>query len=154
MKQEFYLILPNIRSCHNVGAMFRTADAFGVTNIILAGYTAAPPKIQIDKVSLGAEKWIPFEQVELEKLSSKIDELKQEGFAIVSLEKNESSKDIKNVEVGEKVALIVGNEVDGVDDEVLELSDQVVHIPMHGKKESLNVSVAAGVAMYTIKTKQ
>ena len=60
MKKNFYLILPNIRSCHNVGAMFRTGDAFGVTKIFLVGYTASPPKPQIDKVSLGAEKWIPW----------------------------------------------------------------------------------------------
>lgn len=153
MKKEFYLILPNIRSCHNVGAMFRTADAFGVTKMLLAGYTAAPPKIQIDKVSLGAEKWIPFEQVEIENLQSKIKDLKQEGFTIVALEKNEQSVDIATTDIPGDVALIVGNEVDGVGEGILELCDQVVHIPMHGKKESLNVSVAAGVGMYLINFK-
>ena len=149
----FYLILPDIRSCHNVGAMFRTADACGVDKLFLVGYTATPPKPQIDKVALGAETWIPWEhKKDLKRL---ITTLKKKGFFIVGLEKNERSIDIAelNLEVEKNVALIVGNEVDGVEADISALCDEVVHIPMYGKKESLNVSVAAGIAMYSIKTK-
>ncbi|MBD3311364.1 MAG: TrmH family RNA methyltransferase [Candidatus Magasanikbacteria bacterium] len=144
----FYLILPNIRSCHNVGAMFRTADAFGISRIFLVGYTASPPKIQIDKVALGAEKWVPWEK--REDLASLIKELKEKGVKIVALEKNDKSINISLTKFDAPLALIVGNEVEGVEPDILKMCDQIVHIPMYGKKESLNVSVAAGVAMYVI----
>ena len=150
---KFYLILPDIRSCHNVGAMFRTADACGVDKLYLVGYTATPPKPQIDKVALGAETWIPWEhKKDLKRL---IASLKKKGFFIVGLEKNERSIDIAelNLENQKNVVLIVGNEVDGVEAEISALCDEVVHIPMYGKKESLNVSIAAGIAMYTISQK-
>ena len=150
---KFYLILPDIRSCHNVGAMFRTADACGVDKLFLVGYTATPPKPQIDKVALGAETWIPWEhKKDLKRL---IASLKKKDFFIVGLEKNERSIDISelNLENQKNVALIVGNEVDGVEADISALCDEVVHIPMYGKKESFNVSVAAGIAMYSIKTK-
>ena len=153
MKKNFYLILPNIRSCHNVGAMFRTGDAFGVTKIFLVGYTASPPKPQIDKVSLGAEKWIPW--VKRKNLKRLIISLKKKGVKIVGLEKNESSRDIGVLDIKniKDIALVVGNEVDGISEDILKLCDNVVHIPMYGKKESLNVSVAAGVAMYAVSKK-
>jgi len=146
---DFRLILPNIRSCHNVGAMFRTADAFRVSKLYLVGYTAHPPKVQIDKVALGAETWIPWEKrADLKEL---ITELKEGGTTIVALEKNAKSVAIEDAALeGEAIALIVGNEVDGIDDEILSLCDAVVHIPMHGRKESLNVSVAAGIAMHQL----
>lgn len=150
---KFYLILPNIRSCHNVGAMFRTADACGVDKLFLVGYTATPPKPQIDKVALGAEKWIPWEhKKDLKKL---ITSLKKKGFFVVGLEKNEKSIDIADLDLSltKDIALIVGNEVDGVEEEISDLCGMIVHIPMYGKKESLNVSVAAGVGMYVIKEK-
>jgi len=152
--RNFYLILPNIRSCHNVGAMFRTADACGVTKLFLVGYTSCPPKPQIDKVSLGAEQWMPWEhRKDLKRL---ILSLKKKGVVIVGLEKTADSwplttglKQIKN----EDLALIVGNEVEGISAEIIKLCNLVVHIPMYGKKESLNVSVAAGIAMYEISKK-
>ena len=149
----FYLILPDIRSCHNVGAMFRTADACGVDKLYLVGYTATPPKPQIDKVALGAETWIPWEHKK--NLKRLITTLKKKGFFIVGLEKNERSIDISelSLEKQRNIALIVGNEVDGVEPEISKLCDVVVHIPMYGKKESLNVSVAAGIGMYVIKSK-
>ena len=150
-KKNFYLILPDIRSCHNVGAMFRTADACGVTKLFLVGYTAQPPKIQIDKVSLGAETWMPWEhKKDLKRL---ISSLKKKGVMVIGLEMNDKSIKIEDLKskVDKDVALIVGNEVDGISDEILELCDEVVHIPMYGKKESLNVSIAAGIAMYEIK---
>lgn len=149
--KKFYLILPDIRSCHNVGAMFRTADACGVDKLFLVGYTSHPPKPQIDKVSLGAEKWMPWEaKTDLKKL---ILSLKKKGFQIVALEKTETSQELKKLEITKDIALIVGNEVDGVTEEILKICDNVGHIPMYGKKESLNVSIAAGIAMYEIKNK-
>ncbi len=154
MKSKFYLILPNIRSCHNVGAMFRTADACGVTKLFLVGYTATPPKVQIDKVSLGAEKWMPWEhRNDLKRL---VMSLKKKGVKILGLEKTKNSKQLSVISdqvINKNVALVVGNEVDGISEEILELCDEVVHIPMYGKKESLNVSIAAGIAMYEISQK-
>ncbi len=150
---DIILILPNIRSCHNVGAMFRTADAFGISKLYLTGYTATPPKIQIDKVSLGAEKWMEWEK--REDIQPLVQELKEQEYSIVGLEKTNTSLEISDwrIKIGniKKVALIVGNEVDGIDDDTLALCDEVVHIPMLGKKESLNVSIAAGIAMYALR---
>ena len=151
-KNKFYLILPDIRSCHNVGAMFRTADAFGINKLFLVGYTPAPPKPQIDKVSLGAEKWVPFEIRKT--LKPLLKKLKKQGIKIFALEKTEDSVDISKADFIGDVALIVGNEVEGVKHDILALCDGVVHIPMYGKKESLNVSIAAGVAMYCLKNKK
>lgn len=147
---NFYLILPDIRSCHNVGAMFRTADACGVTKIFLVGYTPCPPRPQIDKVALGAELWMPWEQKKSLKVLVKT--LKKQGVAIIGLEKNNISKDIGIISFSRPVALIVGNEVDGIRPDILELCDIVTHIPMFGRKESLNVSIAAGIAMHVIAT--
>lgn len=145
---KFYLILPDIRSCHNVGAMFRTADAFGITKIFLVGYTPAPPKPQINKVSLGAEKWVSFETCKY--LKPLLKRLKKQGVKVFALEKTAGSVDISQADFKMDIALIVGNEVDGVKSEILSLCDRVVHIPMYGKKESLNVSIAAGIAMYVL----
>lgn len=119
--------------------------------IYLVGYTPSPPKVQIDKVSLGAEKWVPFEQVK--DLKRKIKKLKKRGVQIIALEKSKESMDIAKAKFNKQVALIVGNEVDGVEDDILEMCDQVVHISMFGRKESLNVSVATGIALYEIKQK-
>lgn len=149
--REFYLILPNIRSCHNVGAMFRTADAFGVSKIYLVGYTACPPKLQIDKVSLGAEKWVKWEK--RKDLKRLIKSLKKKGIKIIALEKTEESVDIAKAKFKSPLALVVGNEVEGIEAEILELCDKAVYIPMQGKKESLNVSIAGGIAMYTMSKK-
>lgn len=154
MKQEFYLILPDIRSCHNVGAMFRTADACGVTQIFLVGYTPTPPRPQIDKVALGAETWMKWKQYK--NLKVLLQNLKKKGVKIVALEKTAESIEIGDflLQGEESVALIVGNEVDGVDNKILDLCDAVVHIPMLGRKESLNVSIAAGIGMYVISQKR
>ena len=148
---NFYLILPNIRSCHNVGAMFRTADAFAVTKMFLAGYTAEPPKPQIDKVSLGAETWVPWERCD--DVPGLIARLQAEGVLVVALEKTGTSVTFDQLPIAGSVALIVGNEVDGVSDDILALCDGVVHIDMYGKKTSLNVSIAAGIALFEIRNR-
>lgn len=120
-----------------------------MTKLFLVGYTATPPKKEIDKVALGAETWMPWEhRKDLKRL---IASLKKKGVMIVGLEKNDTSVDIGSLRINGDVALIVGNEVDGVPPEIQALCDVVAHIPMHGKKESLNVSIAAGIGMYVIK---
>lgn len=151
--RDIVLLLPNIRSCHNVGAMFRTADACAVSRLFLLGYTPAPPKPQIDKVSLGAEQWVPWETSE--SLLHVIHALKEQGYIIVGLEKTTDSIAMSHFKSTlpntAPIALIVGNEVDGLDDETFAQCDYVVHIPMLGKKESLNVSIAAGIALYELR---
>lgn len=142
------LLAHNIRSLWNVGSFFRTCDAFGVSKLILTGYTATPPRREISKTAIGAEKWIDWEhrQDPLEVIA----ELKREGWGIVGLEITDKSESIIGYEAPDKICLIVGHEVKGVPKEILEACDEVVYIPMKGKKESLNVSVAAGVALSRI----
>ncbi|MBT4942125.1 MAG: TrmH family RNA methyltransferase [Candidatus Magasanikbacteria bacterium] len=147
-----YLILPNIRSCHNVGAMFRNADAFGIEKIYLVGWTPAPPKPQIDKVALGAETWIPWEQ--RKSLKRLITTLKKKGVVVAALEQSAQSVSVHAAKITAPTALIVGNEVTGVAPEILSLCDVVYDIPMCGKKESLNVSVAAGIALFSLRNNQ
>lgn len=148
MQEKFVLILPNIRSGHNVGAMFRTADGAGVDKLYLTGYTPCPPHVQVDKVSLGAEKWVPFEYYK--NTVPLIKKLKIEGFKIVALEQTRKSVNIYKWKPKFPLALIVGNEKTGVTSNVLKYCEVAIHLPMLGKKKSLNVSVAAGIAMYNI----
>lgn len=147
-KEKFVLVLPDIRSAHNVGAMFRTADGAGVNKIYLCGYTAQPPHPQLDKVSLGAEKWMPWEYSRQTWRALK--ELKKKGYNIVALELTKNSKNIFNWKPKFPLALVVGNEKTGVTKKLLKYCDRAVHIPMAGKKSSLNVSVATGIAIYQI----
>lgn len=148
------LILPNIRSAINVGAMFRTADAVGINKIYLTGYTPRPTdkfgRIQKDiaKSALGAETWIPWEYEE--DLNKILKKLKKDKFQIVAVEQDKNSTDYRKVKVGDSVAVIMGEEVNGLDKKILEKCDIIAEIPMKGKKESLNVSVACGVALFGI----
>lgn len=153
-KKDTVLILCDIRSVHNVGSIFRTADTCGVSKIYLVGVTPTPKdrfgrtRKDLAKVALGAEKNIPWEKAEfsLEVLKN----LKKEGFQIISIEQSKNSVDYKAVTAKEKVAFVLGGEVDGLPESVLKLSDVVAEIPMRGKKESLNVSVATGIALFRI----
>jgi tRNA G18 (ribose-2'-O)-methylase SpoU len=148
------LILHNIRSSHNVGSIFRTADGAGVSKLWLIGYTPAPldqfkrVNSEIAKTALGAEKTLLWEK--RESVGDLITELKKEGYQIWALEQNEKSVDYRKVKLVGKTVLIVGNEVGGIEPEVLNLCDQIIEIPMHGEKESLNVSVATGVAVFKL----
>jgi len=155
MKNDSYiLILPNIRSALNVGAIFRTADSVGIDKIYLTGYTPRPTdkfgRIQKDiaKSALGAETWVPWEYKE--SLSKLITKLKKEKYQIIALEQDEKSVDYRKVKRGNMVAIILGEEVNGIDKKILKKCDVIAEIPMHGKKESLNVSVACGVALFRI----
>jgi tRNA G18 (ribose-2'-O)-methylase SpoU len=147
-----YIILENIRSAHNVGAVFRTADGAGVSKIFLVGYTPTPidrfgrEQPEIKKTSLGASAEIEWEQVE--KTTNIIPVLQAEDFSVVAVEQSPDSVSIKDFFVPKKVAYVFGNEVTGVDAETLEQCDTVIDLPMLGMKESLNVSTTAGIVMY------
>ena len=157
---EIIVIAHNIRSTHNVGAIFRTAEGFGISKILLTGYTPYPtlpadtrlPHIslkltnQIHKTALGAEAIVPFEYSEVLDLAV----LKEAGYRIVALEQADRSIDITTYASPEKIALLLGEEAEGITDELLAQCDDILEIPMAGKKESFNVSVAAGIAMYQL----
>jgi tRNA G18 (ribose-2'-O)-methylase SpoU len=146
------LILENIRSAQNVGAIFRTADAIGVEKIYLTGYTPAPldkfkrPSKEIAKTALGAEKTIPWEKTP--ETIGTIEALKKQGFIIVAVEQAAEAIDYKKLKVPAKVAFILGNEVDGVLADTLARVDATVEIPMRGAKESLNVATTAGIILF------
>lgn len=149
MKREFYVICHNVRSRENVGSIFRTADAFGVAKIFLTGYTPAPPHHKISKAALGAENWVPWEK--FFSASRLIKKLKKEGFFVAGLEQHRRSLKIENFKKMKKpLALVLGNEVNGLPADVLKQCDVILEIPMAGKKESLNVAVAFGVAAYLL----
>ncbi len=146
------LILDNIRSRHNVGSIFRTADCAGISKIYLCGTTSTPldrfgrPIGEIVKTALGAEKTVKWEYTKTTLAAVK--KLKKDGYQIIAIEQTKDSVDYKKVKVKSSVAFVLGNEVDGVSKSVLKLSDVVAEIPLHGSKESLNVSVATGIALF------
>ncbi|PIP55878.1 MAG: RNA methyltransferase [Candidatus Zambryskibacteria bacterium CG_4_9_14_3_um_filter_42_9] len=150
------LVLDNIRSVANVGSIFRTADAMGVLKVILVGTTPAPidrfgrKRRDFSKVSLGAENSVPWEYVKV--IESAIEELKESKFEIVALEQIANAENIRDFKPRKDFALIVGNEVSGISKEALDMADKVVEISMMGTKESLNVSVATGVALHCLLT--
>lgn len=154
---KIFLILHNIRSLHNVGSIFRTAEGLGVKKIFLAGYTPEPydifGKLRKDfaKTALGAEKSADWTRIR--NIHALIRRLKKEKIKIIALEQSQKSTDIKKFSLGGGTAklgpaLILGNEVRGIPKSVLKKCGAIVEIPMRGKKESLNVSVAAGIAIW------
>lgn len=159
---EIILIAHNIRSTHNVGAIFRTAEGFGVRKIILSGYTPYPaiendPRLphiaqkltqQIHKTALDAETLVPFEYQESPDLSA----LSAAGYRIIGLEQDERSVMLADYQPPEKVALLLGEEVNGLTDDLRTACDDLIEIPMYGQKESFNVSVATGIALYGLTT--
>ncbi len=151
---EVVIVLPDIRSSLNVGSIFRTADACEISKIYLVGYTPAPidkfgrVDKQIAKTALGAEKSIAWEKVE--DISKLLTKLKKDGFYLIAIEQAKNSVDYKKVKSQAKTAFIFGNEVDGLSRSIIKKCDVVAEIPMKGDKESLNVSVSAGVALFRI----
>ncbi|HTE48658.1 MAG TPA: TrmH family RNA methyltransferase [Candidatus Paceibacterota bacterium] len=145
------LILHNIRSVENVGSMFRTADAAGVDKIYLTGYTPAPldrfgrKRKDLTKSALGAEEFVPWEQKSLPALMRS---LRREKYFLIAIEQAKNSINYKKVRLKNKNAFIVGAEVTGISKNILKKCDVIAEIPMRGKKESLNVSVATGVALF------
>jgi len=147
-KRLFYVICDNIRSLENIGSIFRTADALGVDKIFLCGISGKPPHEKISKTALGAEKTVPFEYYR--QTWRAVEKLKKEKFQIISLEQDKKSILYTKFKPNFPVALIVGNEVKGISKKILNKSDKIIYLPMQGKKESLNVSVAFGIAGYEI----
>ncbi len=147
-KRKFVLILDNIRSLFNVGSIFRLADGAGVNKIYLGGITGRPPQPKIDKVSLGAEKSVPFEHYW--QVWRVVDELKKQGYQIVALEQTRKSINYLKFKPRFPLALIIGNEKTGVGPALLKRADKIIALPMQGSKESLNVSTAVGIALYKI----
>jgi 23S rRNA (guanosine2251-2'-O)-methyltransferase len=148
------LILYNIRSAHNVGSIFRTADGAGIKKIYLIGYTPAPldqfdrPDKTIAKVALGAEKTITWQKVK--SFKTLVTKLKKEGKEVVALEQDDKSIDYRKFKTKKSVVLVLGEETKGLPKEELRECDQIIEIPMKGQKESLNVSVAAGIAIFQL----
>jgi 23S rRNA (guanosine2251-2'-O)-methyltransferase len=157
-KARIVLVLHDIRSAHNVGSMFRTADGAGVDEIIVSGYTPCPPKKEVlyltdadkafRKTALGAELSMPWRKVT--SLPHLLSRLKKEGYELLALEQDAESVSYRIYQPGVRVALVVGNEVEGIKKKILKKCDVILEIPMHGKKNSLNVSVATGIALYQI----
>ncbi len=150
------ILLQNIRSTYNVGSIFRTSDAVGIEKIYLCGITPDPidkfgrPQKEIQKVSLGACDFVPWKHIK--SISHFINKLKKENYKIIALEQSPHSISYNKIKMPSKskTALILGTEVDGLPKNILEKSDIIAEIPMHGKKESLNVSVAFGIIAYSL----
>jgi tRNA G18 (ribose-2'-O)-methylase SpoU len=157
---KIIIIAHNIRSTHNIGAIFRTAEGFGVHHLIFSGYSPYPkieddarlPHIaeklgaQIRKTALGAEGMVPFSYQEIPDFKT----LREQGYRIVGLEQDDRSTLLNEYTVPDKVALLIGEEVAGIEASLRDQCDDLVEIPMSGKKESFNVSVATGIALYAL----
>lgn len=146
-KMPIIMVLDNVRSLNNVGAVFRTADAFCIQEIFLCGITACPPHREIHKTALGADEtvaWRYFDTTE-----KACEELKRMGYAIVAVEQVDDSTMLNKMDIKPRTAFIMGNEVNGVGDGVLLYCDGAVELPQKGTKHSLNVSVCAGIVMWT-----
>ncbi len=160
--KEIIVIAHNIRSTHNIGSIFRTCEGFGIEKLIISGYSPYPtvpndarlPHIrekltnQIHKTALGAELMVPFEHMDTPDLAF----LKSKGYKIVALEQNDKSINLKDYKAPQKIALLLGEEVHGITQDLIDQCDDIIEIPMVGKKESFNVSVAAGIALFQLTT--
>lgn len=159
---DLVLIAHNLRSAHNVGSLLRTADGLGVESAYLSGHTPYPQladdrrlpheikkaTAQIAKTALGAEKSLRiFHEPDVLALISK---LRTKGYDIVALEQHPEAIDLANYKPGQKTALIIGNEVEGIEPAILDKADKIVQIPMRGQKESLNAAIAGAIAIYTL----
>lgn len=144
-------VLENVRSAYNVGSVFRTADAFLLQSIYICGYTAKPPHKEIKKTALGADEtvdWKPFQSA-----AQAIETLKQDGYKVFAVEQTENSVSLQSFNVDEKIAVVFGNEVTGVEQSTILLCDGTIEIPQLGMKHSLNISVAAGIVLWELAKK-
>lgn len=145
-RTPIYAMIENIRSMYNVGSIFRSSDAINLSKLFLSGYTAKPPRKEIDKTAIGATESVPWEYIhDPIKL---IDGLKDSGIEIVVVEHTDRSINYTDLQYNFPVCFIFGNEVEGVSDDIVALADRVVDLPMLGIKHSLNVSVAYGIVIY------
>ena len=163
VQRKISVVAHNIRSAHNIGSIFRTCDGFGIEHLYITGYTPYPaiendtrlPQIaqkatvDIAKTALGAEKTVPFSYIP--HASTTIDAFKAHGYAVIGLEQDETAVDLPDFEAPEKILLVLGEEVEGISQELRKRCDHLVEIPMEGSKESFNVSVATGIALYALR---
>lgn len=148
-KKKIIVVLDNIRSMHNVGSVFRTSDAFLIEAICICGFTAQPPHRDINKTALGATETVDW--IYYEKTTQAIEALKQNNYSIYAIEQTEGSISLENFAITDKpIAVVFGNEVEGVSNEVLQLVDGCIEIPQLGMKHSLNISVAAGIVLWKL----
>lgn len=149
-KQPLIVITDNVRSMHNIGSIFRTADAFLIKEIVLGGISGTPPHPEITKTALGAEDSVSWRHVE--DTYKEVEILKKEGWKISVLEQAHNSVPLNefNRKMDEKLVLVVGNEVSGVDQKIVDIADYILEIPQYGVKHSLNVSVSAGIALFQL----
>ena len=149
-KLPLVVILDNVRSLHNIGSVFRTSDAFRVECIYLCGITATPPHPEMHKTALGAEFTVDWKYVN--NAVEAVDNLRQEGYVVFSVEQAENSIMLENIQLeqGRRYAVVLGNEVKGVQQEVIDHSDGCIEIPQYGTKHSLNVSVTAGIVIWDL----
>lgn len=150
-KLPFRVMADNVRSMHNIGSLFRTSDAFLVEEIILAGISGRPPHPEIAKTALGAEQSVDWRHVD--DAFREVERLKKEGWKICVLEQTHNSIPLpafRLSEGDERLLLVVGNEVNGVDQRIVDMADYVLEIPQHGTKHSLNVAASAAIAIYTL----
>lgn len=149
LRKSFILWLHDIRSLHNVGSVFRSADAFGIRELWISGFTPSPPRPEITKTALGAEEHVAWKNIR--KTETGVRALKSAGYSLIGLEQTDQSTLIHEFQPGRsdaKICLVLGNEVTGIGEDLLPFLDGAVEIPQFGMKHSLNVSVAAGVALY------
>lgn len=152
LKSHFILWAHNIRSLHNVGSLFRSADGFGIHQLWLSGFTPIPPRPEISKTALGAEESVKWRQISSPEKET--GQLKKAGYRIYGLEQTHDSEFLTHINVeNEKICLLLGNEVTGIDDDLMPLIDTFIEIPQFGTKHSLNVSVAAGIALFAFLSK-
>ena len=155
MAKKHTIILNDLRSAHNVGSIFRTADAAGVQEILLVGTTPTPvdrfgrKQKEITKTALGAEDSVDWRYIET--IETAIQNMRKEDVRVVAVEQDKTAKDYRSLEKETPSVFVFGNEVDGLPKEVLDESDHIVEIPMHGMKESLNISVAVGVVLFFLQ---
>ena len=149
-KEPFVLVLDNVRSQHNIGSAFRTCDAFRIGKICLCGISAVPPTPEIHKAALGAEFSVDWEY--FDSTLDAVTRLREEGYTLVSVEQAENATLLQDFrpEPGRRYALVFGNEVKGVAQEVVDASDLCLEIPQYGTKHSLNVSVSVGIVLWSI----
>ena len=152
MKTSLIFVLVSLRSLYNVGSIFRTADALGVEKIYLTGFTGTPKQSKVAKTALGAEKEVPWEKKKT--TSVVIRQLQEEGYEIIGVEKTTASLDYRQWRPGVKTALLFGNEERGLSPRIIKNCDKIVHLPMLGVKESLNVSVSCGAIGFAWLAKQ
>ncbi|MBO9727661.1 MAG: RNA methyltransferase [Chitinophaga sp.] len=152
-KTPIVLVLDNIRSMHNVGSVFRTADAFLVQGIVLCGYTPVPPHRDINKTALGATETVEWQYFDT--TVNAVEELKAAGYKVLAIEQAVNSHMLDRFQppAGQPLALVFGNEVSGVDGEVMKLVDGCIEIPQLGMKHSLNISVTTGIVVWDIFVK-